>query len=306
MYIKKNKNISNGIPGSILVITSALLWSLSGLLIQSTSASISWIIVIRFGTATIVLLPFLFTSSSIKPKRWLIFTAIFYTCFLFCFTIGTRYVGGATTVAVQYTAPLYLFVYHCIKNKEFPKKKAIPMGVIFIGLLFLILPAAEIGSYINLIIIIMTGIFFALYSVSVGKIKSGSTLAINCINNMTIAVLFFLILPFNWNPIPTNGKEVVSIIIGGILTSAISYGMYATALRRIPTEKALLYALCEPVFNPLWIFIFLGGVPTKLVIVGLVFIILGVILDIYNTWSDKFNYKDNSLKHLINKKRRCC
>ena len=97
-----------------------------------------------------------------------------------------------------------------------------------------------------------------------------------------LAILFVFLLPLCYNPKPLNNQEVLGLIVGGILTSTVSYAIYAAALRKISAEKALTYTLCEPIFNPLWVFLFMGETPKLMAIIGVVFVIIGVILDLYN------------------------
>jgi drug/metabolite transporter (DMT)-like permease len=54
-----------------------------------------------------------------------------------------------------------------------------------------------------------------------------------------------------------------------------------SSLSRIPVTQASVLALAEPVLNPLWVFLFLGEVPSRFGIAGLTVILCGVLADVW-------------------------
>jgi len=266
--------------GSFLVLASALLWSLSGLVYINLNTAIAWIVFIRSGIGGLVLVPFLIRSVSFKPVSWLIGACLSCALFIGSFVIGTKYSSSALTVAMQYSATLYVFIFQIIfiKHRK-PWHRMGPMIFVALGIGLMIYDTRASGSRFGLFFAIICGLSFAIYTTCLRHLKTGSPLGIASATNLTTAAIFGLMILFTRPTAPRTSKEWFLLIIAGLFLTAIGYSLYSTAMKDIPPDRALVLALFEPVLNPFWIFLVTGDHPSTLTILGLGILLGGILLD---------------------------
>ena len=72
----------------------------------------------------------------------------------------------------------------------------------------------------------------------------------------------------------------VSVVFLGIVQIGMAYYMFSKGVSLTPPVNASLISVLEAVLNPLWVFLFLGERPGSFALVGAVFIIGAVIVNI--------------------------
>lgn len=101
----------------LLLLIAVLIWSLSGLFIKSVKADSLWINFIRSICGGLLLFPYAF-KEKISPLKNTFFSGIFMAIFLLSLTITTRLSTSAMGISMQYTAPIYVIIFNCIKEKK--------------------------------------------------------------------------------------------------------------------------------------------------------------------------------------------
>lgn len=272
--------------GTLLVFGAVLLWSLAGFIIKSVEASALWIILIRSLSGGLFLSFFIF-KEKISPMKNVILAALFMSLFSLSITVTTQISSSAMAISMQYAAPMYLIGYGLIKNKKFIAKKFIVLICIFIGVSANVFGEFVRGNYPAIVSGLAIGITFILYSTNLQKIKTGSPLGIVSLINVFCTLFYLLILPFNFGNPPTSFGHIALLIIAGILISGLSYAFYGWGLRIISVEKAMIIALAEPILNPIWVFLLNGEIPGFNVIVGMIFILMGAVFDVFFSSSNE-------------------
>lgn len=276
--------IDTNLRGSFLVLASALLWSLSGLVYVNLDTATAWIVFIRSGIGGLVLLPFLIRSVKIRPVSWLVGACLSCALFIGSFVIGTKFSSSALTVAMQYSATLYVFIFQLIFTKHHkPWHRMGPMIVVALGIGLMIYDARASGSRMGLLFAIICGLSFAVYTACLRHLKTGSPLGIASASNLTTAAIFGLIILLTKPSAPQTSKEWSLLIIAGLFLTAVGYSLYSTAMKDIPPDRALILALVEPILNPFWIYLATGNHPTAMTIFGLMILLGGILLDILIT-----------------------
>lgn len=266
--------------GYLFVLAAAVLWSLSGVLIKTVSASAIWISLIRSVVASLLLLPF-FLKRKIEPVKSLAITGVWYFIFISSFTLTTKIGSSAMAVAMQYSAPIYLMAYEAVKEKKIQFRK-IPIFVLFlIGILLCVLDGLNSASLFSIFTGIIIGISFLLYSINLKNIKSGSALGIVGGVNLVAVPFFLAVLPLDFRPVPNGLSSIIPIVLAGIFISAVSYAIYGEGLKKIPVESALIIAMAEPLLNPIWVYLATKYIPPLFTMLGLLFILMGVCISIY-------------------------
>lgn len=273
--------MDTNLRGSFLVLASALLWSFSGLVYINLDTAIAWIVFIRSGIGGLVLVPFLIRSVRIKPASWLVGACLSCALFIGSFVIGTKYSSSALTVAMQYSATLYVFIFQIVFLKHSkPWHRMGPMIFVALGIGLMIYDARASGSRVGLFFTIICGLSFAVYTTCLRHLKTGSPLGIASATNLTTSVIFGLMILITRPAAPQTSKEWSLLIIAGLFLTAIGYSLYSTAMKDIPPDRALILALVEPILNPLWIYLVTGDHPSTLTILGLVILLGGIIVDL--------------------------
>lgn len=266
--------------GSLAIFIAVILWSLAGFIVKTVDASAIWITLIRSAGGGIFLSGFI-RSKPIYPKKYLVLAGIAMALFLLSITITTQISTSAMAISLQYTAPMYLIGYRFFKFKKIDRKSLIVFVFIFIGIIVNIYGIFVDRNYLAIFTGIAVGLTFVFYSQFLQKVKEGSPLGIVSVINLICCGLYSLALPFNFGRPPTSPKDIILIVLAGILISGLSYALYSWGLRSVKLEKAVIIGLAEPILNPIWVLLLNGEVPPKNVILGMTFILTSALIDIF-------------------------
>lgn len=272
--------MNNSKKGSILVFMAVILWSITGIIIKTVEFSTIWIILIRSLSGGLILSPYIF-KEKIYPIKNVFITSIFMALFSMSITLTTQLSSSAMAISMQYAAPMYIIGFSFYKNKRIDSKKLIVLLLVFIGVFLNVLDSFKSANILAIFSGLAIGITFVFYSASLQKIKGGSALGIVSLINLICSFFYILILPFNSTPMPSSVNGVLILCFAGVLISGLSYALYGAGLRKINIEKAMIIALAEPVLNPIWVFIGTNEVPPLITIIGIIFILLGAVVDIF-------------------------
>ena len=271
--------MSNSKKGSVLVFMAVILWSLTGLIIKTVEASTIWIILIRSLSGGIFLSPYIF-KQRIYPLKSIFFASVSMALFSMAITLTTQLSSSAMAISMQYAAPMYLIGYSFYKNKKIDYKKLVVLILIFIGVFLSVFDSFKSANILAMFSGLAVGITFIFYSTNLQKVEGGSPLGIVALINLICSLFYILILPFNYTPMPSSLKDILILCFAGILISGLSYALYGAGLRKINVEKAMIIALAEPILNPIWVFLGTKEIPAAMTIIGIIFILLGAVIDI--------------------------
>jgi len=271
--------VKSSSKGSLLVLCTVVLWSIAGIIIKTVQADAIWITLIRSLSGGIFLSPYIF-KEKIYPLKNVVITSILMAFFAISITITTKISSSAMAIAMQTAAPMYAISYGFYKNRKVDKKRLLILILIFIGVFLNVLDSFKSANNLAIFSGLAIGITFFLYTVSLQKITNGSPLGIVALINLFCSVIYLAILPLNYSNPPTSLKDILLLCLAGVLITGLSYALYGAGLRRINIEKAMIIGLLEPILNPIWVFLGTGEIPPKMTIIGIIFIMLGAIVDI--------------------------
>ena len=69
------------------------------------------------------------------------------------------------------------------------------------------------------------------------------------------------------------------MLILGVVQVGGGYGCFNLGVQKVSAQRASIIALWEMILGPLWVALFLGEYPSTLVLIGFVFILVGIVLD---------------------------
>ena len=237
-----------------LLLATAILWSLGGVLIKS----IEWTPIAIAGSrsliATIVIA--LVMPGVFRKISWNTFPgAVAYAGTVILFVIATKLTSAANAIFLQYTAPVYIAIISPWILQE--RTKPLDWLLIFVALCGVALFFVEQLSFegiSGIIAALASGMSFAWLTVFMRRQRSESPEAIVLLGNL-LTSLFALPWMFPVASIQRNG---VWILLLGVLQLAIPYLLYSRAIKHIRALDAAIISITEPILNPIWVMLIRG------------------------------------------------
>ncbi len=266
--------------GTALVLIAAVLWSTNGVAIKYIDASPALIACFRALFAGLVMLPFL-KPRELRPSLPLLGLLVSYSFMCLTFVTATKWTAAANAIALQYTAPLWIFAASLLARKiGISTSRVVPMAMVAGGIaLFLLEPARGPGMAGNLLGV-ASGIGFALVTVLLRALRERHNLTLICAANFAA---FFALLPLAGgydDAAALGGADWLCLGYLGVFQMGGGYLFYTLGLKRVDSLRAATLALLEPVLNPLWVVLFIGEVPTIHGAAGAAAILIGIVTDV--------------------------
>lgn len=279
--------------GILFAAVGAIIWSTGGVFIKLVDAPGIYIAAARSLVAGLVFIPFIKFKKIIFTKN-LLFLLLCYAYTLIGFVMANKLTTAANAIILQYTAPVWLFIFYSIKNKNFDPRKLLPVGLVTAGIIIFLFEPKTGTNIIGNLLALSTGITFAgvAHFSAMNHGTSGPGLISIC--NLTT---FILAVPFVKGireiTLGFGTSDIIGILFLGAFQIAVGYVFYIKSLKHISPLDTSLICLLEPLMNPIWVLIFIAEVPTFYAIAGSVFVIAGIISNIINERSklpQKFQY----------------
>ena len=253
------------IVAPILLLLTALLWSLGGVLIKSIDLQPMAIAAGRSAIAIPVLLAcggrqrFSFSPAQIGG-------AIGYAATVALFVFATRMTTAANAIFLQYTAPIYV----AIIGRWYLGERALPIdwwviAVALSGIALFFLDQLTTSGFWGNIVALASGLAFASVVIFLRKEKAGSPINIIILGNIIVAVAG---APFLFRAPLYQPHVLWLLLLLGAVQLGLSYALYAEAIKHVTALEAMLIPLVEPVLNPLWVMLALGERPGPWAILG--------------------------------------
>ncbi len=261
--------------GILAMVATASLWSIAGLFIKVIDWNPMAIAGLRSFIASLVLLIYLK-----KPKFHFSFpqiaAAVANAVTMLLFVIANKTTSAANAILLQYVAPiLTAFIGAALLKERTRIEHWIAFAVVAVGMLIMFMDELGTGQMAGNMIALTSALTFSLYFVFMRMQKDGSPFESILLSHWITAgvcliVSFFLPMP-NFTI-----KSVGAIIVLGVVQLGFSSILFAVAIKRITAVSAVLIAVIEPVFNPVWVFLVLHESPGLNSIVGGVVIVAAV------------------------------
>ena len=247
------------------LVTAAVLWSFAGVLIKG----IPWPpLAIAGGRGIIAALFLIATSRGLKFtwSRVQVGAAIAYVGCTVTFVVANRLTTAANAILLQYTAPVWVALLGTWFLGERPTRAdwwAILATFVGMGLFFA--DELRLASVLGNLVGVVSGICFAGVAILMRKQKTGSAVESIILGNL---FAFVIGLPFiaTAPALPASGWLLLGLL--GVVQLGLSYRLYSQAIRHVTALEAVLIPVVEPIFNPIWVLLFVGERPGPLALVG--------------------------------------
>jgi len=265
--------------GVLLLLAAAILWSINGLFIKvlHERGVSGWAIAgYRSMFACLFLTPFVVgTVRSIRDRGWVVAAVLAFTAMCATFVIATTQTSAANAILLQYTAPVWVFVFApLITGERASRHQHVALGASITGVVIIFFWQFQPGQS-GLMIGILSGVVFGLQTVLFRKVRHMEPLTLVwLVCGGSGAVL--LAIAAATGQVVISGAAAGWICLMGVVQFGLPYVLYCVALNRLTAQQVVLIVLIEAVLNPMWVWIFRGEVPRASTLVGGAFIIASV------------------------------
>ena len=257
-----------------ILIIAALMWSLGGLFIKLVNLNPMAITGIRSLGAAVVLLIYI-KKQKLYWNRYFFAGVLAYSMMVILYVISIRLTTAANAIFLEFTAPLYVVVFgYFLLNERINRFDIFAMVIIFLGMGLFFMDELSFYGFWGNILALLAGVCLALVTVLIRKEKESAFEIVFFGNALTTIIC----LPFIIQGFTSTTQVDWFIIFGlGIFQLGIPYLLYTTALKYVSALDAILVGMLEPVFNPIWVYIFVGEAMGEWAFIGAALVIIGTL-----------------------------
>ncbi len=259
----------------LLMALCAVMWSIGGIFIKLISWNPFLITGVRSVIAALILGGYMFLSKTpVRLTKYSLGAGIGLSASCIFFVMANKMTTAANAIVLQYTAPIFILLMSAFLFKQkLHKREIIVVAITMCGIVLFFLDQLSPGNVLGNIFGILAGVFLALMFVMVGQggeddsIRMSGILFAHCIAS-ALGVPIGLAMTTS-----TTGLEIFYVVILGVFQLGIPYLLYTVASRNCPPLACSLIGMLEPLFNPVWVAIFVGEIPGAFALAGAVIII---------------------------------
>lgn len=266
-------NLSEHQKGILGVVAAAVLWSSGGLLIKLISLTAMQLSFFRCLIAAIVILV-VFRKQVIYTNGLALINAVFYAAVLILFVYATKTTAAANAIFLQSTAPIYVLIFEPLINKtNYEKINILTIAVCFAGMILFFMGEISPGHMEGNIMALAAGVAFAAFFLGMRRNKNEYQFSSIFYGNVLVAIIC---LPYVLELNTFTFSDAWMVAFLGIFQIGLAYIFFTYGLRRVLAIEASMISLIEPVFNPIWVFIGYGEIPSETAIIGGIIIITAI------------------------------
>lgn len=247
------------------LLAAALLWSLAGVLIKG----IGWPPLAVAGGRGVIAALFLVATTRGLNFTWSrvqVGAALAYVGCTVTFVVANRMTTAANAILLQYTAPIWVALFGAWFLGERPTKADWwAIGATLVGMSLFFADELRLSSVVGNLIGVSSGVCFAGVAILMRRQKESSAVESIILGNV---FAFIIGLPFMVTAPGLTSEGWILLGILGVVQLGLSYKLYSKAIRHVTALEAVLIPIIEPIFNPVWVLLFVGERPGKLALIG--------------------------------------
>lgn len=251
--------------GRLLILVTAVLWSLAGVFIKSLELHPLTIVVYRSFFAALFFLPW------VKRKSWttslpVLLSVLSYTAAISSFVSANKLTTAANAIVLQYSAPIFVFIFARILFREtISKLNLLTLIAGTVGVAVIFAGSAGLPDIDGVGVALSSGLFFSIYMTNLRFLKETDPAYLTLANNLACCIA---LLPWVHSRLALTAAEAVTLIVMGVIQLGIPYFLFSNGLKKISLQEASLIILVEPVLNPIWVALAFGEIPSRATLIG--------------------------------------
>ena len=250
-------------------------------LVSHNIDSLSFSLIRVSSGAAVLLLIWLLRKARFKIE-WSFKNALFLASYILAFSYAYMHINAGVGALLLFgTVQLTMVLYGVFNGEQLNLKRGLGLFIALTGIIVLLLPGATAPSLFYSLIMVISGLAWAAYSIA-GKVMLSplsSTLA-NFLLAVPIVLLFSLLLR---QETFMNLTGVGLAIISGGLTSSGAYVLWYSIVKKLDRIAASTVQLSVPCLAILGGTFILGEAVSLRMLVATVMVLLGIILVIFST-----------------------
>lgn len=262
--------------GRFYIIGTALLWGLAGVCVKSIPWNSFSIMASRCGIG-ILMFGALRKSFKIHFNKYTLFGAVMMSITGILYMMSIKLTTAATSIVLQYTAPIFVFLYSVIFQKRKAKlSETLIVLLVFGGCVLSFIGELDPTKMLGNILGILSGVSFAAQIIAFSEKRADSNDGMYLSN----IISFITCLPFMFfdKNMAFSPKIIFWVLVLGIFQYGLANIFYAKGCQIVNKIETSLLLTIEPVFNPIPVLLITGEMPGPLALVGFVIVIAGVTL----------------------------
>ena len=249
----------------LCLLFAAVLWSLAGIFIKFLSLPTLTIVFYRSLFASLFFAFFIRRSIAV-PRVALLVSAIAYTAAISAFVSANKITTAANAIALQYTAPMFVFmIVHFLFGEKITGASWISLVSGMLGIAVICAGSAGQPDAAGVMIALLSGLLFSIYMVSLRFLKQFNPGTLTFLNNL---ICCLILLPLVGSELSLSLKEGWIVAVMGVVQLGIPDWLFSKGLEQISVQEASLIVLIEPVLNPIWVALIVGELPSGATLVG--------------------------------------
>jgi drug/metabolite transporter, DME family len=259
--------------GRLLILAAALLWSLAGVFIKFLDLHPLSIVFYRSLFASLVFAPFVqYSQMQVRPV--IVVSVLSYTAAISAFVAANKITTAANAIVLQYTAPVFVFLFtRLFWGEKISKLNGGALVVAMLGVAIIASDSAGEPEMAGVLLALLSGVLFAVYMVNLQHTREVHPVYLTWINNLVCALLLLLAVK---SRLALSFDQAIILAVMGAVQLGMPYFLFSKGLRTVPLQEASLIALIEPVLNPLWVALVVGEIPSAATLAGGALIVLGL------------------------------
>ena len=259
----------------LLLVATALCWSLGGLLIKSVDWPPFAVAGARGGIAALFLLA---TSRSLRFhfSRVQLLGALGYAACTVTFCVATKLTTAANAILLQYSAPVWVALFGAwFLGERATRADWVTIAAVLAGMTLFFADSVELTHALGNSLAVLSGICFAGMTIALRKQKDSSPVESIILGNL---LAFAIGLPWIVGAPLLSPAGWIALALLGTVQLGISYWLYVRAIPHVTALETVLIPVIEPILNPLWVLLATGEKPARLALVGGVIVLTAVTL----------------------------
>ncbi len=196
--------------------------------------------------------------------------------------IGLDHLNSQIASIVNNVWPTLIVIFSCLFLKEkMTSRKIVSLLLTLVGIIIISLKDGISGftneMFIGILASFMAAVVYAIYSVF-NKKYAYDQYAVQFINFFVTAICALLYCLFTKSLGHLTGSSILAVIWNGAICNGLAYLLWGIALNKGDTAKISLMAYLSPLFTMLFSYILLKEEISIITIIGLVFIIGGIVV----------------------------
>lgn len=188
--------------------------------------------------------------------------------------LATKFTTSANAIVLQYTAPVFIILYHLIFRRQRPNRRdLITCIVVFCGIICFFAEGMASGSLFGNLMGLLSGVSYA------GVCMLNSFEKSDALSSVFFGMIICILTGLPFLCMETDFTLPTLSVMGlmGIVQFGMGYAFFAKGLENTNAVAVSLIAGIEPILNPVLVAIFYGEKLGVLSIVGAVVVICAVL-----------------------------